>query len=409
MQGRALLHFLPTYRFFGSYDAAVKAGALALVVIGDTPGDLIPIFTADEQKHENPIPAVLVSRSAGELLKNRFSEGNPRLQFVLEARSAIGRTGDVIGILPGETDEHIILGAHHDSIYGGAVDNAAGIAALIGIAEELAGRARPPAKTIIFATHPGHELLIGAREFVKRQAAILAKTSAYITLDGIGCGSYREAGGKVILKDLDEIRGIFISPNQALAKLILPIVLKYRIQPSALLTIDIMCPNEDLEGRFHAAGVPIIDIIGKPIWYHTEADTPDKLTPDQLERGTFAQLEIVDRLDKMPMVEIRAAEKQPFDPQLLIERKQTRRRPSIDFTFLPAELKAGQPSLLYVEDFVDLDGVLVDMHWNIAGETGAKGPVVLHVFDKPGRYPVSLTVINNFGTEGKCERVLEVK
>jgi hypothetical protein len=408
MEGRTLLHFLPTYRFFQSYDAAVTAGVLALVILGDTPADLIPIFTADEQKHDNPIPAVLTSRSAGDLLRKRMAAGEVKLRLTLGAEAKMGRTGDVAGVLPGQTDEYLIVGAHHDSIYQGAVDNAAGVAVLLALAGELAGRPKPPRKSIVFATHPGHELLVGSREFVKNHASILPKAAAYITLDGIGCDNYQEIGGNIVRTDRDEIRGIFISPNRKLAEVIFPAVLRNRIQPSALLTVDIMCPNEDLEGRFFEAGVPIIDIIGKPIWYHTEADTPEKLSPEKLERGLRAHLEILEALDALPAEEIRAAGKQPFEPQSLITPKQVRQTPAIDFTYLPDKLKAGQPSLIYVSDFTDMEGILVDMKWNIAGETGAKGPAILHVFDQPGRYPVSLTVVNNFGAEGRCERILEV-
>ena len=119
-------------------------------------------------------------------------------------------------------------------------------------------------------------------------------------------------------------------------------------------------------------------------------------------------MEILDALDAIPAAELRASARQSFDQQALIQRKQTNSRPEIDFTFLPDHPKAGEPCLIYVRDFVDLEGILVDMNWSIAGEAGTKGPVVLHVFDKPGRYPVSLTVTNNFGAEGICERAIPV-
>ncbi len=147
--------------------------------------------------------------------------------------------------------------------------------ALLAIAEELAGRSEPPDKNIIFATHPGHELAIGAREFIKAREGILGKTAAYVTLDGIGCDNYEEIDGKIHKTGRDEKRGAFISPNPALAEIVIPAMEKYELRPSAFLSAAVMCPNPDLEGRFFEAGVPIVDIIGKPIWYHTEEDTPE--------------------------------------------------------------------------------------------------------------------------------------
>jgi hypothetical protein len=315
----------------------------------------------------------------------------------------------VTGFLRGKTDEYIVVGAHHDSVYDGAVDNAAGIAALLAIAKQMAGRRQQPRKNIIFATHPGHELLIGAREFIKKRTHILDKTAAYVTLDGIGCDNYEEIGGNIVKTGHDELRGIFISANPVLAKIVFPAALKHGLQPSAFLPADVMCPNEDLEGRFLEAGVPVIDIIGKPIWYHTEEDTPDKCTPDQLERGTLAQLDIIEQLDAVPTAEIRGASTHELDSSNLIENRATHTRPGIEFTYLPDEPKAGEPALIYVRHFDNNEGILIDMKWEINGQTGSKGPVLLHVFDAPGNHLVRLTVTNTLGAQGICEKTVVVQ
>ncbi|RJP67006.1 MAG: M28 family peptidase [Candidatus Abyssobacteria bacterium SURF_17] len=408
IDSRILLHFWPTYRFFNSYQAAVAAGALALVVVIDAPGDLIPIFTAEEEKHDNPIPAVLVSRSDGAALKERIQAGKTELLVNVAAESSIASTGDVVGIVPGESDEFIIAGAHHDSIYRGAVDNAGGLAALLALADKFANRREPPRKSIIFATHPGHELLIGAREFIKRRQHLLDKTAVYITIDGAGSDNYEEIDGKIVKTGRDESRGAFISPNHVLAEIVMPVIKKYRLQPAALMPADLMCPNEDLEGRFLEAGVPIIDIIGKPIWYHTEDDTPDKCTPDQLERYTLAHLELIEKLDALPAAEIRAAGREGLDPAKLINALPSASQPTIDFTWLPQRPRAGEPTLIYVGNFDDREGILVDMEWSIGEDTGSRGPALLHVFDKPGEYCVRLKVRNDLGAEGPCEKSIRV-
>ena len=409
IDSRILLHFWPTYRFFNSYKAALDAGAGALVVVIDAPGDLIPVFTAEEENHDNPMPAVLISRADGAALKGRMQREKVELRMTIEAESRISRTGDVVGIVPGDSDEYMIVGAQHDSIYGGAVDNAGGMAALLAIAAELASRSKKPDKNIIFATHPGHELLIGAREFIKKRANLLGKTAAYITLDGIGCDNYEEKGGEIVKTGRDEPRGIFISPNPILAETIFPVIKKYKLLPAAFLPADIMCPNEDLEGRFFEAGVPIVDIIGKPVWYHTEEDTPDKCTPDQLLRGTLAPLEIIERIDARPTTETRAADRQLADPATLVGQAGSGSSPVIGFAYLPETPRAGEPSLIYVNYFDDEEGILVDMKWDIDGEAGSKGPVLLHVFDSPGEHTVAITVTNDLGATGSCEKTISVK
>jgi hypothetical protein len=169
-----------------------------------------------------------------------------------------------------------------------------------------------------------------------------------------------------------------------------------------------MCPNEDLEGRFYSAGVPIIDIIGKPIWYHTEEDTPDKCTPDQLERGTRAHMEIIEQILEHSADEMRAADGRLQATASLIEKGEFKQSPTIDFTHLPEHVRAGEPALIYVSDFDDREGVLVDMNWEIDGESGSKGPALLHVFDSPGEHAVELTVINDLGAHGACRKSIAV-
>jgi hypothetical protein len=409
IDSRILLHFWPTYRFFESYKYAVDSGATALVVIIDAPGDMIPIFTADEEKRDNPIPALLINRSEGARLKKQIDNENAELSLIVEVETGASRTADVVGTLPGKTDEYIIVGAHHDSIYQGAVDNAGGMAALLAIAEELAGRPEPPEKTVIFATHPGHELLIGAREFIKKRSDVLSKTAAYITLDGIGSDNYEEIDGKIEKTGRDEARGVFITRNPVLAEIIFPLLKKHALLSAAFLPADLMCPNEDLEGRFMEAGLPIVDIIGKPIWYHTEEDTPDKCTPDQLLRGTLAHLEIIEQIGAHSVAELHAAEGQLSDPASLIKFSSTAAsQPTINFTYLPENPKTGEPSLIYVNHFEDEEGILVDMSWDIGGEAGPKGPVLLHVFDSPGEHVIALTVTNDLGAKGTCEKTIEV-
>jgi hypothetical protein len=409
IDSRVLLHFWPTHGFFQSYVSALEAGAKALIVIIDAPGDLIPIFTADEAKPANPMPAVLIGRSDGAAVRARMADSSAEVRLVLEAEVRNSRTADVVATLPGKTDEYLIVGAHHDAIYRGAVDNAGGVAALLAIAEELAGRPEPPSKNILFATHPGHELLIGAREFIAARRHILDRTAAYLTLDGIGCDNYEEIDGRIRKTGRDEKRGAFVSPNPALAEIALSAMEKHRLLPSAFLSAAVMCPNPDLEGRFFEAGVPIVDIIGKPIWYHTEEDTPEKCTQDQLLRGTLAQLEIIEEIDERPASEIRAAEGKLSDPRSLLEKSTTTSRPAVEFSHLPEVPKAGEPSLLYVTDFDDRESVLVDMEWTIDGKPGSKGPALMHVFDSPGEHRVGLTVTNRLGAERRCEKTIAVE
>ena len=83
---------------------------------------------------------------------------------------------NVIGVLRGSTypDKYVVVGAHYDSWYDGAIDNCSARATLL-----ADGRRRPrtlkPAYTVIFAGWDAEEVgLVGSAEFVRRHPQIVA-------------------------------------------------------------------------------------------------------------------------------------------------------------------------------------------------------------------------------------------
>jgi hypothetical protein len=67
------------------------------------------------------------------------------------------KTGNVWGVLPGASDENILIMAHTDAFFEGALDNASGIAMMLEIARHYAAipQSQRP-RTITFLTTPDH-------------------------------------------------------------------------------------------------------------------------------------------------------------------------------------------------------------------------------------------------------------
>lgn len=136
---------------------------------------------------------------------------------------------NVIGLLEGSDpafkDEYIVLSAHFDhvgikmgskpdSIYNGADDNAAGTAAIIGIAKALKASGIKPGRSIIFAAFSGEENgMRGSRNFVAKPPVPLNKIYANLNFEMIGHSEY--LGKKkyymagCLLSDLDDLIGDF--------------------------------------------------------------------------------------------------------------------------------------------------------------------------------------------------------
>lgn len=110
---------------------------------------------------------------------------------------------NVLGYLPGQTDEYVIVGAHYDhlgrgnfdslapsqigQIHPGADDNASGTAGVLELAQRLAPMKGQLRRGILFMTFAGEELgLLGSAEWVKEPTRPLDKAVAMINMDMIG-------------------------------------------------------------------------------------------------------------------------------------------------------------------------------------------------------------------------------
>jgi hypothetical protein len=110
---------------------------------------------------------------------------------------------NVLGFLPGKSDEYLIIGAHYDhlgrgtfdslapsqigQIHPGADDNASGTAGVLELARLLAPKAGQLQRGILFASFAGEELgLLGSADWVKEPTLPVNKAIAMINMDMIG-------------------------------------------------------------------------------------------------------------------------------------------------------------------------------------------------------------------------------
>ena len=108
---------------------------------------------------------------------------------------------NVMALLPGQSDEIMVIGAHHDSVLTpGAVDDASGVAVVLEIARVLSTEELP--RTILFTTFGSEELdLLGSEAFVREHAE--NNIVVTIVFDSIAPGP--ENGLRIGLVDSQEI------------------------------------------------------------------------------------------------------------------------------------------------------------------------------------------------------------
>lgn len=106
-------------------------------------------------------PFVTISTRAASRLVERLEAGERlRARVILNATVEPDATGyNTIGVVRGSEapEKVIVLGAHHDAWWHGAVDNASGVAMILAIAKAVQESGFQPRYTWVFATHTGEE------------------------------------------------------------------------------------------------------------------------------------------------------------------------------------------------------------------------------------------------------------
>jgi Zn-dependent M28 family amino/carboxypeptidase len=167
------------------YYRAVEAGAAAFVFRNHVEGLLAPtgsVGTADAPIGE--IPAVGVSSEAGARLERRWAGGRVTVAVDCEAGEATSQ--NVHASLGPETDEAVLVTSHVDAhdISEGAMDNGAGTAVLVELANALAAREGDLETRVEFVVFGAEEVgLVGSEREADRRD--LGEVKAVVNNDGV--------------------------------------------------------------------------------------------------------------------------------------------------------------------------------------------------------------------------------
>ena len=262
------------YRAPGLVRELKEAGALAVLIAADKPHAMqytAPVeFTATGRLAA--LPTLSLAHEDVGLLRRLLSQNQtPRVR--LDVRNKVGpafEATNVVGEITGTdlAQELVVVGAHLDSndLGPGALDNAAGSAAVLETARTIKTLGLKARRTIRFVLFTGEEEgMVGSIAYVERHRAEMDRTVAALVMD-IGAG--RPAGWFSMGRaDLDAgIREL----SRTLAQFG-----DFAIEHAAFAATD--------NAPFMAEGVPNLILLQDETPYfpvhHTIADTPDKIDP----------------------------------------------------------------------------------------------------------------------------------
>ncbi|HLG17443.1 MAG TPA: M20/M25/M40 family metallo-hydrolase [Blastocatellia bacterium] len=260
------------YRTPGLARELKDAGAIALVVASDKQHTMQYTAPVDFNARIAALPSLNLAREDVGLVGRLLAAGGrPRVR--IEVSNKIGpafETTNVVGEIRGSErpDEIVLVGAHLDSndLGPGALDNAAGTAAVMETARAIKALGLRPRRTIRFVLFMGEEEgMLGSNAYVRRHSDEMDRTVAAIIMD-IGAG--RPLGWFSMGRtDLDAEIEQLMKPVAHFGV--------GMIEHSAFAATD--------NAAFMAEGVPNLILLQDESSYfpvhHTIADTVDKADP----------------------------------------------------------------------------------------------------------------------------------
>ena len=168
----------------------VEQGAVGLIVISTVPSGMIASYTAVFDGLPDtplPVPGVIIDQNAGANLVS-LVQAKPETAVNVTHRVDYRRatSANVVGEIPGRTQERIVVCAHYDTQHQGvgAQDNATGLAALLGLARSWVGS--KPSRGITLVGLADEELgSRGAAAYCEAHSAETSDMIAMFNLDAL--------------------------------------------------------------------------------------------------------------------------------------------------------------------------------------------------------------------------------
>jgi len=308
LPGRKATQNWPVLNLVTSYENAIKYKAAGYIGILNFLADGRNLYYSPYTGVLTSLPGLYVSRDVGSYLKDLLTTSSIEANMVLLGSIEPGLTYNVVGVLPGKTDEIILVTSHHD---GGATNDASGTSVVLALAKYFAGLPQNSReRTLMFLAAGGHFMGdIPTKSFIEQHEDLIPKIVATLNVEMI-CKEYELVNGEFVETGLNMPRGMFISGpiggvNQKLLSFAINAITRYELDRTVILsaTGPIGCPG--VGGQFIAIGVPTIHFIAAPPHQFTPEDSPDKVAVEQLRPITAAYINIISQIDATPSWELR--------------------------------------------------------------------------------------------------------
>lgn len=302
------VHLLPfSLRLGREVDTAIEAGASGYVgVLSGMPWETRDYYVPYDAV-QRPIPGLWIDRRDGAQVLAMLANGPVHGRIEVDAYCRPGWSANVIGTLPGASDEWVVVGSHHDAPWASAVEDGSGVALVLAQAQfwaQVPADERP--HNLMFLLNGGHMAgAAGMASFAERYRDLLDQVVLAVHLEHTAASCHVE-DGQLVATDEPEVRWWFTSREPVLEKSVMSALTTEELGRSWVLPPEAFgeFPPTD-GGGFHLHGVPLVDFLVAPVYLFDRCDTLDKVHQPSLEPVTRAAVRIVESLSGRTAAELR--------------------------------------------------------------------------------------------------------
>jgi len=250
-----------------------------------------------------------VGKSEGDKIKKILSGSKQPViaDMQLKAIFEKGKARNVIGVLPGKSNDVILVHSHHDAVFSGAVQDASGMSEVIGLAKYFSSIPEDKRdKTIMFAGFDGHYSdYEGHRDFLERRKAEGINIILDVVIEHIGKEIVLGAHNEPIETGEAELRIMYVSDNSALWSLAKSAIERNNIERTILIPTKSASgkhndkyefrQDEVISDAFYSAeaGIPVVSILSPPMYLFHPMDRIDMVADKWLRPIGIAFAEII--------------------------------------------------------------------------------------------------------------------
>jgi hypothetical protein len=304
---------IQTAAWMGGAERAQKGGAKALFVVLAIPGNLsfVSHLSGARLSDDLKIPIFTVGLTDGEAVESLHAASSAvgvKTHVRWETETVSGRGGNVIGLLRGQTDESIVTLAHTDGFFEGALDDAAGTAALIGTAEYFSKIPREQRRrNMYFIAVPDHHGgNLGGAWIHEHMQDVLNSTAVILNVEHVGAaepvwdrpwGSGAPPGLVATNQLASSWWGVYGS--QRLGRIVR--------DAFAMFGVPTQIEPGGSAGQLRSVqwDAPSFYLHNKNIYYHASNDTPDAVVATGLRTAVQAFVKVFDDVNALELDDLR--------------------------------------------------------------------------------------------------------